>query len=116
MMTRPLSALDPGPGFRHPPPQTPALPRLAEAIVATVREPLLVLDDDLVVHAANPAFCDAFRIPPAETLGRRLADVGLGAWDIPALRSLLGRIIPSGSCVEGFELEDDFPLVGRRSC
>ena len=39
----------------------------AESIVATVREPLLVLDQDLRVISVNRAFCRRFKVSPNET-------------------------------------------------
>ena len=66
----------------------------AEAIVETVREPLLVLDKDLHVRMANPSFLRTFRASKAETEGRLLYELGNGQWDIPELRRLLEDIIP----------------------
>jgi hypothetical protein len=62
---------------------------LAQAIVDTVREPLLVLDKDLVVLAASRSFYLTFKVAKAETIGRPLYALGDGQWDIPRLRLLL---------------------------
>ncbi|MDP9375331.1 MAG: PAS domain-containing protein, partial [Chloroflexota bacterium] len=86
----------------------------AEAVVDTVREPLLVLDARLRVQTANRAFYHAFRVAPAETEGRPLYDLGGGGWAIPALRDLLEEIVPRDTAVEGYEVEHDFPRLGRR--
>ncbi|MGE5739038.1 MAG: PAS domain-containing sensor histidine kinase, partial [Betaproteobacteria bacterium] len=61
----------------------------AEAIVETVREPLLVLDKDLHVKMANQSFLGTFRASKGETEGRLLYELGNGQWDIPELRRLL---------------------------
>ena len=66
----------------------------AEAIVETVREPLLVLDKDLHVKMANRSFLATFKASKADTEGRLLYELGNGQWDIPALRRLLEDIIP----------------------
>ena len=66
----------------------------ADAIVATVREPLLVLDQDLRVIVASRAFYARFQVNPGATEGRLLYDLGDGQWDIPKLRVLLEKIIP----------------------
>ena len=87
---------------------------LAQAIVDTVREPLLVLDKELRVIAASRSFYETFQVDRQETQGRLLYTLGDGQWDIPALRSLLGKIVPDGSVLEAFEVEHEFPKVGRR--
>lgn len=88
---------------------------LAQAIVNTIIEPFVVLDDSFCVLAASRSFYDAFKVNPAQTQGRLLYDLGDGQWDIPALRVLLETIIPERTAMDGFEVEHDFPLVGRRT-
>ena len=87
----------------------------AEAIVETVREPLLVLDKDLHVMMANPSFLRTFRASKAETEGRLLYELGNGQWDIPELRRLLEDIIPQHTEFRDFEVTHDFPAIGRRT-
>ena len=86
----------------------------AEAIVETVREPLVVLDAALRVLKATPSFYGTFHTGPAETEGRILFDLGDGQWNIPQLRALLEEILPRGNRVENFEVAHDFPSVGYR--
>lgn len=88
---------------------------LAQAIVNTIPEPFVVLDDQLRVLAASRSFCTAFRIAPNDTPGRPLSSLGDGQWDIAALRALLEKIIPEHAVIEGFEIEHDFPDLGRRT-
>ena len=87
---------------------------LAEKIVDTVREPLLVLYEDLRVKSANRAFYDAFEVEPAETQGRMVFELGDGQWDIPELRRLLSEVLPRNEFFEGFEVEHDFQTIGHR--
>jgi len=87
---------------------------LAQAIVDTVREPLLVLDQDLRVVAASRSFYLTFRVNRQETQGRLLYALGDGQWDIPALRVLLEKIVPEHGELEGYEVEHEFPGIGRR--
>ena len=68
---------------------------LAEAIVDTIHEPLLVLDGGLRVLAASRAFYEIFKVDSDHTMGCRLYDLGDGQWNIPALRELLETIIPT---------------------
>ena len=86
----------------------------AESIVATVREPLIVLDADLGVVSASRSFYQAFGVKPEETERQLLYDLGNRQWDIPGLRELLEEILPSNSSFEGFEMEHAFPNIGRR--
>src|SRR5215468_8899703 len=86
----------------------------AENIVATVREPLLVLDADLQVRTANRAFYETFRVSPKETEGCFLFDLGNGQWNVPQLRTLLTDILPQNTTVEDFEIQHTFPPIGLR--
>jgi signal transduction histidine kinase/DNA-binding response OmpR family regulator len=91
-----------------------AIETYAQNIVDTVREPLLILDTTLRVRSANRAFYQTFRVSSQETENRLIYELGNGQWDIPALRTLLEDIIPASSAFDDFELEHDFPGIGRR--
>ena len=88
---------------------------LAQGIVDTVREPVLVLDNELRVIAASRSFYSAFQVKPNDTQGRPLYALGDGQWDIPKLRVLLERIIPEKGVMEGYEVEHEFPGLGHRT-
>jgi two-component sensor histidine kinase len=88
---------------------------LAQGIVDTVREPVLVLDSDLRVIAASRSFYSAFKVKPDDTQGRLLYALGDGQWDIPALRVLLEKIIPEKGVMENYEVEHEFPGLGLRT-
>ena len=88
---------------------------LARAIVDTVREPLLVLDKDLRVVAASRSFYETFQADRHETQGQLLYTLGNGQWDIPALRTLLKKILPEESVLDGYEVEREFPKIGHRT-
>ena len=83
-------------------------------VVAALREPLLVLDGRLRVHLANRAFYRVFGGSEDETLGREVFTLGGGAWDTPRLRTLLEEIVPKNAEFDDFEVEHEFPGVGRR--
>ncbi|MGH9444757.1 MAG: PAS domain-containing protein, partial [Terriglobia bacterium] len=87
----------------------------AEAIVETVRESLVVLDADLRVQTANRAFFETFRVSPQDTENKLLYDLGNGEWDTPRLRELLEQVLPRNNPMMGFEVEQDFPLIGRKT-
>ncbi len=88
---------------------------LAQGIVDTVREPVLVLDKELRVIAASRSFYAAFKVSPEDTNGRPLYALGDGQWDIPKLRVLLEKIIPEQGVMEGYEVEHEFPGLGPRT-
>ena len=88
---------------------------LAQGIVDTVREPVLVLDSELRVIAASRSFYSAFKVAPNDTQGRLLYALGDAQWDIPKLRVLLEKIIPEKGVMEGYEVEHEFPGLGHRT-
>lgn len=88
--------------------------QLTDGIVNTVVEPLLVLDGDLRVVRVSRAFLQYFMVTSEQTLGLKLYDLGNGQWNIPALRELLEHILPKRQTIEGFEVEHDFPQLGKR--
>jgi two-component sensor histidine kinase len=88
---------------------------LAQGIVDTVREPVLVLDKELRVITASRSFYSGFKVSPKDTQGRLLYALGDGQWDIPKLRVLLEKIIPEKGVMEGYEVEHEFPNIGHRT-
>lgn len=86
----------------------------AEAIVETVREPLVVLDADLRVVTANRSFYKIFHVTKKETEHKLIYLLGNGQWNHPKLRYLLEDILPQKSFFQDFEIEHDFPVIGKR--
>jgi two-component system CheB/CheR fusion protein len=86
----------------------------AEAIVETVREPLVILNQSLQVVKANKTFYETFQSSSAETEGRLIYDLGNGQWNIPKLRELLENILPAHSTFRDFEVTHEFDRVGRK--
>jgi two-component system CheB/CheR fusion protein len=87
---------------------------LAEGIINTVSEPLIVLDSALQVVSAGHSFYRHFRVTPEDTVGRKIYDLGNGQWAIPALRELLENILPQKQVMDGYVVEHDFPSLGPR--
>jgi len=69
-----------------------------KTIVDTATEPFLVLDKDLCVLAANRAYYE----------------LGDGEWNLPALKTLLLEILPKETFFTGFEVDHEFPVIGRK--
>jgi len=86
----------------------------AEEIIETVREPLLVLNEDLRVISANKSFYDTFQVSPEESEKELIYDLGNQQWDIPKLRVLLEDILPKNTKFEAYEVEHDFETIGKR--
>jgi two-component system CheB/CheR fusion protein len=86
----------------------------AESIVDTTRECLLVLDLELKVGSANRAFYQTFQVLPEETENRLIYDLGNRQWNIPRLRELLEEVTRSDRHFENFEVEHEFPVIGRK--
>ncbi|MGB8960029.1 MAG: PAS domain S-box protein [Candidatus Aminicenantales bacterium] len=86
----------------------------ANSILATLREPFLVLDKKLRVISANQAFYSTFKVKAQETIGRPLPGLGDGQWDIPVLIHLLKEIIPGKAVIQDYEVEHEFAHLGRR--
>jgi len=87
----------------------------AERIIETVPTPFLVLDADLRVTIANPAFHETFAVSAEETRGRLVYDLGDGQWNIPELRRLLGEVLPNDDRFDDYEVEHEFERVGRKT-
>jgi two-component system CheB/CheR fusion protein len=86
----------------------------AEAIVDTIREPVVVLDKELRIKTANNAFYKNFQLEKKDTEGVLIYELSNKQWDIPALRTLLEEIMPRQSNFTGFEVRHNFPGKGER--
>jgi two-component system CheB/CheR fusion protein len=86
----------------------------SESIINTVREPLIVLDQDLRVVTVSRSFYEFFKVKPEETVGQLIYDLGNKQWDIPKLRELLETILPQKTTFNNYEVEHDFATIGRR--
>ena len=85
-----------------------------KTVVDIVRGPILILDKELRVMAANEPFYKMFQVEPKDTENKAVYELGNGQWDIPALRKLLQDILPKNTFLKGFEVAHEFPLVGRK--
>jgi two-component system CheB/CheR fusion protein len=88
--------------------------QLAEGIVNTIREPLLVLDSQLRVVTASRSFYHHFRVTPEVTLGRPVYELGDSQWDIPTLRELLQSLLLRDEPFEDYLVEHNFPVIGHQ--
>lgn len=87
---------------------------LTRAIIDTIREPLIVLDEKLRVIAASRSFYAKFGGTRKEIQGELFYRLGNGQWNISSLKELLEKVIPENITVEGYEVDHDFPSLGER--
>src|ERR1700722_15081568 len=83
-------------------------------VVDTLREPFLILDENLQVISANKTFYSFFRVKQEETEGKLVYDLGNGQWNIRKLKILLEDILPKNTHFEDFKVEHDFPKIGLK--
>jgi two-component system, cell cycle sensor histidine kinase PleC len=86
----------------------------SESVINTIREPLIVLNQDLRVVSASRSFYEFFKVKPKDTIGELIYDLGNKQWDIPKLRELLETILPKEATFDNYEVEHDFSTIGRR--
>ena len=94
--------------------ETMAARDYAEAIVRTVRDPLIVLTSDFTVVSANPAYYKIFDKRPADVVGRGIFEIGGGRWDTPRFRQLIEEMLPTHGQIDDFDVEFDVPALGKR--
>ena len=87
----------------------------AEAIVETVRQPLVILAKDLKIRTANRAFYETFNASKAETENRSIYNLGNGQWNIPELHQALENVLPKSGGFVDFEVDHEFENIGRRT-
>ena len=86
----------------------------SESIVATLYQPLLVLDKNLRVKTANKSFYKTFKVNEQETEGELIYDLGNRQWNIPQLRTLLEEILPQKKQIIDYEVTHNFLSIGER--
>jgi formate hydrogenlyase transcriptional activator len=89
--------------------------KYTESIVKTIRESLLVLSAELKVISANQSFYQTFKVTAEETEGKFVYSIGNHQWDIHALRKLLEEIIPNNTHFNDFEVDHEFPAIGKKT-
>src|SRR5437899_11519505 len=87
----------------------------ADSIINTIRQPLVVLDEELCVISASRSFYSAFSVEPGQTVGRQLDAVDDGRLDIAALRGFLDRLRRGEAVIADHEIDVELPPRGMRS-
>src|SRR5208337_147049 len=84
-------------------------------IFNTVRDGILILDENIRVLSANRSFLNIFKVDISNTIGSLLYDLGNGQWNIPELRVLLEDILPKNDTVDDYEIEHIFESIGQKT-
>jgi two-component system CheB/CheR fusion protein len=87
----------------------------AEAVIGTVRDPLLILDGTLRVEQVSEAFLTTFRVRASAIVGRSLFAQGAKGWEIPRLRSSLLDVLARQISFDNLEVTRTFPKIGKRT-
>jgi two-component system CheB/CheR fusion protein len=87
----------------------------AESIIETMRDSLVILDENLTVVSANKSFYKTFKTSPEETEHILIYNLGNGQWNIPKLHELLEEIIPRNNSFDDFKVSHNFPAVGQKT-
>jgi len=86
----------------------------AEAIIATIRYPMLVLDNNLRVVSASENFYSVFQVNEKDTIGNLLYHLGNGQWGIPKLRQKLEETVTKNINFHDYEIDHDFESIGHK--
>src|SRR5271168_3262156 len=87
----------------------------SDSIINTIRQPLVVLDDELCVISASRSFYSTFSVEPELTVGRQLDAIDEGRLDIGALRGYLDRLQNGQGVIQDHEIDVELPSRGMRS-
>lgn len=77
----------------------------AESIVQTIREPLIIIDNDYNVKSANPSFYKYFNTTEKDIEGFSFFEIGNSQWDIPNFKDLIFKMVIQKQTIEDYKLE-----------
>jgi two-component system, chemotaxis family, CheB/CheR fusion protein len=87
---------------------------LTTAIVNTISQPLLVLDEKLHILAANPAFNQTFNSKNENLTGQSLFAINESAWNSAQLRNHLTETLTGNIAFDEYYLDALFPVIGKK--
>jgi len=86
----------------------------AEDIINTVQEPLLILDQELVVTSANLSFYETFKLKKSDIDGVKLYKISDGNWNNTSLLSSLECTVKENTAIKDFIFENNFNEIGHK--
>ncbi|KUJ59893.1 hypothetical protein AR687_20630 [Flavobacteriaceae bacterium CRH] len=76
-----------------------------ELIVNTIREPLLIIDKNFIVHSTNPAFYSYFNTQEERTEGISIFEIGNSTWNTPEFKENVLKKISRNELVENLKIQ-----------
>jgi two-component system, chemotaxis family, CheB/CheR fusion protein len=86
----------------------------SDSVIDTVRQPLVVLDQELRIVSGNDAFYRTFALAPDRVVGQYLAAASTHLAAIAGLITFLDRVGREAAPVADLEIEAELPLLGPR--
>jgi len=87
---------------------------LNEVLLDIIKDPFVIMDDNLKVRLISHSFCKSFNINAEEAKGQKLYDLGNGLLDLPELRKFFTNHLRNDKSKNTFFVEHNFPEIGRR--
>ena len=84
-------------------------------VLETVREPWIVLDNQLRIKSASKVFYKSFRTTEAAIENKPILSFVNKGWNIPELEKLLKKVVSEKSMITNYEVTQDFPVIGERT-
>jgi two-component system CheB/CheR fusion protein len=88
---------------------------LAQNIVNTVCDPLLVLDADFRVVAASRSYYQYFKCGDAQCSGCSVYEISNRLWDTPVMHEVLERVLPDSGTVDRVRIDYESPANSHRT-
>lgn len=85
------------------------------AFLSAMKEPIVVLDEELRIRLANKAFYQIFKLAPREINGKSIHSLGKGALKKPLFRVWMKSALSGHTKVHDFEVNGQYPNIGRRT-
>jgi two-component system CheB/CheR fusion protein len=91
-----------------------SLRNYSESIVKTIREPLIIIDQDFNIKSGNPAYYKYFRTTESETEGFSFFEIGNGQWNTPEFKEMLHKVVVEQSNIQDYKIEVFCPGIGKK--
>ena len=95
--------------------QLTSVSNYAESIIRSVHEPLIVLDKELRIKSANPAFYHYFKTTELDAEGKAFFDIGTSQWDVSELKTMLKNVLEDKRTIDAYKIKTIFPQIGERT-
>jgi two-component system CheB/CheR fusion protein len=87
----------------------------AEAVIQTIREPLVILNKDFRIKSANEAFFKYLKTTEYDVEGKIIFDLKIAQWTIGNLKNELFKALTEKVTIEDVEVKIHLPDIGERT-